>query len=384
MKTKVFLLTTALMAGTVAIAQAQSPNQGQTTSPPAKQTQGTSSDKAAGGNAGKAQRSQDDSNARSESNKSSDSTRSDSSKPDSDRSDAGKGTTGTSSTPGTANEQSRDQSRSSDKAQSPSRDRKSDDNVQARDRTNVDTSQSRDRSDNPSSARSNSDRDNRNSAGPDNRNDTNTSRSDTDRNQQTDRAGSTDSERSRSSANVDVNINEQQRTRVTQSISKLNVQPVTNVNFSVSVGTAVPRDVRLRTLPSDIVEVVPQYRGYSFFVVRDEVVIVEPSTHKIVTVLPRNGGGTAQTTTRQRVKFTDKDRETVRKYSRKSEPRTTGTAVRSRIGVGERVPASVELESFPDEVYTDAPSLREYRYLRQENRTYVIEPHERTIIEEID
>jgi Protein of unknown function (DUF1236) len=59
---------------------------------------------------------------------------------------------------------------------------------------------------------------------------------------------------------------------------------LTNVNFSLSVGTAVPRDVRLQTLPADVVEAVPQYRGYSFFVVRDEIVIVEPSTYKIVTV----------------------------------------------------------------------------------------------------
>jgi hypothetical protein len=42
------------------------------------------------------------------------------------------------------------------------------------------------------------------------------------------------------------------------------------VNFPLTVGTAVPRDVRIQTLPSDVVEVVPQYRGYSFFVVRDE------------------------------------------------------------------------------------------------------------------
>src|SRR4029078_13050531 len=50
--------------------------------------------------------------------------------------------------------------------------------------------------------------------------------------------------------NASLNINDQQRTRVTQAISRLNVQPVTNVNFSLSVGTAVPRDVRIHTLPA--------------------------------------------------------------------------------------------------------------------------------------
>src|SRR6267143_3500020 len=95
---------------------------------------------------------------------------------------------------------------------------------------------------------------------------------------------------SSTNVNASVHINDQQRTRVTQSIDHLNVQPLTNVNFSLSVGTAVPRDVRLQTLPADVVEVVPQYRGYSFFVVRDEIVIVEPSTYKIVIVLPVREG----------------------------------------------------------------------------------------------
>src|SRR5713101_8296648 len=65
----------------------------------------------------------------------------------------------------------------------------------------------------------------------------------------------------------------------------------------------VPSDVRLQTLPADVVEIVPQYRGYSFFVVRDEIVIVEPSTYKIVTVLPRLGGSTAAAPASSRTKL---------------------------------------------------------------------------------
>ena len=52
--------------------------------------------------------------------------------------------------------------------------------------------------------------------------------------------------------------------------------------------------------------------------------------------------------------------------------------------VGERVPESVEIGSFPKTVYRESPSLRDYRYIERDNRTYVIEPRERTIIEEID
>ena len=168
----------------------------------------------------------------------------------------------------------------------------------------------------------------------------------------------------------------------------MNVQPINSVNFSLTVGTAVPRDIRVQTLPADVVEVVPQYRGYSFFVVRDEIVIVEPSTYQIVTVLPRSGAATAAAPApaRSKVSFTDQDRDVVRKHvkARTTEHQTTGSAAKVVIRRGERLPDSVEFEEFPDTVYREVPSLREYRYIHRENRTYLIDPGERRVIEEID
>jgi cytoskeletal protein RodZ len=198
----------------------------------------------------------------------------------------------------------------------------------------------------------------------------------------------TNTAQSSTNVNASVNINDQQRTRVAESITRLNVQPLTNVNFSLTVGTAVPRDIRLQTLPADVVEVVPQYRGYSFFVVRDEIVIVEPSTYQIVTVLPRNGGATAAAPapSHSKVSFTDKDRDVVRKHvkTRTTERQTTGSTAKVVIRRGERLPDSVEVEEFPETVYREAPSLREYRYIHRENRTYLVDPGERRVIEEID
>lgn len=165
------------------------------------------------------------------------------------------------------------------------------------------------------------------------------------------------------------------------------MRPLTNVNFSLSVGTTIPRDVRLSTLPPDVVEIVPQYRGYSFTVVKDEIVIVEPSTYKIVATLPYTGRATAAAPARERskVSFSDRDREVIRKHARtRTEGRTTGSSVRTEIRLGERVPDTVEIEALPDEVYRDSPGLREYRYIHRDNRTYVVEPRERRIIEEID
>jgi hypothetical protein len=59
-----------------------------------------------------------------------------------------------------------------------------------------------------------------------------------------------------------------------------------DVNFSISVGTRVPRSVHFVTLPSEIVRIVPQYRGYEYFLVEDEIVIIDPQTLEIVAVIP--------------------------------------------------------------------------------------------------
>lgn len=197
---------------------------------------------------------------------------------------------------------------------------------------------------------------------------------------------------SQAAAQTDVNLNKQQETRISTSISRLNVRPLTSVNFSLNVGTVVPRDVHLSTLPPDVVEIVPQYRGYSFALVKDEIVVVDPATYKIVTVLPYSGQSTAKTTaTRERSasKFSDRDREAIRKHAKtrtegRKEVRTTGSTARTEIRVGDRLPESIEVEEFPSTVYRDAPDLREYRYIHRDTRTYVIEPRERRVIEEID
>ena len=67
------------------------------------------------------------------------------------------------------------------------------------------------------------------------------------------------------------------------------VEKLDRVDFSLSTGTVVPSYARIRPLPKRIVEIVPQYRGYDFVMVRDEIVIIEPRTRRIVTILQGEG-----------------------------------------------------------------------------------------------
>ncbi len=83
-----------------------------------------------------------------------------------------------------------------------------------------------------------------------------------------------------------VSVTPQQRTRIRETVfADNNVPRVDNVNFAVRVGTTVPSSVHLVVVPETLVEIYPQWRDHEYFVVSDEVVIVDHS-HRIVAVVP--------------------------------------------------------------------------------------------------
>jgi hypothetical protein len=77
----------------------------------------------------------------------------------------------------------------------------------------------------------------------------------------------------------------EQRTKIRETVLRSgNAPKVTNVNFSVRVGTVVPTSVRVVEVPDVIIEVHPEWRGFMYFVYNDEIIIVDKS-HKIVAVI---------------------------------------------------------------------------------------------------
>jgi uncharacterized protein DUF1236 len=81
-------------------------------------------------------------------------------------------------------------------------------------------------------------------------------------------------------------LSTEQRTKITTVIRNEHISPVTNVNFSVAVGTRVPREgITLHRLPSEVVTIYPEWRGYEYILVRDEIVVIDPATYEIVAVL---------------------------------------------------------------------------------------------------
>jgi hypothetical protein len=82
-----------------------------------------------------------------------------------------------------------------------------------------------------------------------------------------------------------VTLNEEQRTKIQRTVlSGRDVPRDDRVNFNVAVGVDVPREVRIAEVPETLIEIHPEWRGHEYFVVRDEIVIVDHDRHVVALV----------------------------------------------------------------------------------------------------
>ncbi len=77
----------------------------------------------------------------------------------------------------------------------------------------------------------------------------------------------------------------EKRTQITNAIRQEKVEEVRNVNFNISVGVTVPATVRVHPVPTRVIEIYPQWRGYDFILVNGRYVILRPQTHEIVYII---------------------------------------------------------------------------------------------------
>lgn len=82
-----------------------------------------------------------------------------------------------------------------------------------------------------------------------------------------------------------IDITSEQRTEIRNVIVESKAEPI-DLDIEVNVGVVVPKTVELRPLPTRIIEIVPAYRSYEYFVLADgRIIIVEPGTLKVVYVI---------------------------------------------------------------------------------------------------
>lgn len=80
------------------------------------------------------------------------------------------------------------------------------------------------------------------------------------------------------------NLSTEQRTKITSIITQHKVEPA-RLNVRVSVGTRVPGSVHFYRLPAEVFVVYPQWRGYDYILVADQILVIDPRTRQIVAIL---------------------------------------------------------------------------------------------------
>lgn len=172
-----------------------------------------------------------------------------------------------------------------------------------------------------------------------------------------------------------VQLSQEQRTNVGHTLLKdQRVNRVTNVNFSISVGARVPRNVRLVALPVSVVGIVPAYRSYRYFVVEERIVVVDPASYEIVEVIEtsdRTAAGSNNVGTSSRLALTEEEKSIIL-----SEVDMNGgsTLALGALTEGAEVPRDVELRVFPAAIVEKVPKVRDHKFFTAENRVAIVDP----------
>jgi hypothetical protein len=82
-----------------------------------------------------------------------------------------------------------------------------------------------------------------------------------------------------------VPMSTEQNVKFRETMKGEKAERLTNVRFSISIGEEVPRSVHYHRLPARIVEYAPQYRDFDYVLVGDDILILDPRTHRIVAVI---------------------------------------------------------------------------------------------------
>jgi hypothetical protein len=82
-------------------------------------------------------------------------------------------------------------------------------------------------------------------------------------------------------------LSEPQRQQIRQYFASKPGQRMQGANFSLAVGAAVPQDVPLQKLPPEILSAMGGYQGNDYVLVGDQLVIVDPTAHRVVALVPQ-------------------------------------------------------------------------------------------------
>jgi hypothetical protein len=82
-------------------------------------------------------------------------------------------------------------------------------------------------------------------------------------------------------------LDPQQRKEVKDIIARQSDAPrIDKAPFELMIGTAVPRQVQLKDVPAEVTQVMNGYWGDQYVLVKDELVIVDQHSRRVVAIVP--------------------------------------------------------------------------------------------------
>ncbi len=165
-----------------------------------------------------------------------------------------------------------------------------------------------------------------------------------------------------------------QKTKLRDTIDRGDIRRVDHVDFSLSVGIRVPRTASIYDVPETIVDIVPQYRGFKYIAVRDELAIIDPGTLEIVAVLPTQDSAEERSGRSVGSTALSPDQKT------RLHGIITGGDIRRidnadfALSVGTRVPNTVTFYDLPETIVDIVPEYRGDEYIVVGDQLVIIDP----------
>jgi hypothetical protein len=154
---------------------------------------------------------------------------------------------------------------------------------------------------------------------------------------------------------------------------------IANPRFDWHVGHRVPHTVHLFPVSRELVGFFPYYRDYDYFVVGDEICIVNPQTYEVVDVIDQAYWRSPPIVASLRLSGAQIA------LVRDSIPADFPEAeIRLRLALGAEIPDTVEVFKFPATVLDRIPELSEFRFLVTDEQIVIVDPRNRSIALVID
>jgi hypothetical protein len=171
-------------------------------------------------------------------------------------------------------------------------------------------------------------------------------------------------------------ISEADRGKIISSLrSDRSVSREQQLNIHVNIGERLPPRVRPRPLPREIVEITPEYRGYEYVMLQDEVVIVRPGTREVVDIIREPSASSARSETREStsIRLSDEQRGILLREAR---PMTSAQ-------VASPGSSCLPMQPVPESLASQNPDLRNYQYIAIGNEVVLVDPKEQKIVDVI-